>query len=57
MAIKGTDVIERVRRSTLNMTNVNTAHKSKGGFRQNRIVENDFATTLYDQMKLRFTAS
>ena len=42
--IKVTDVIEYVRRSTLNMTNLNTAHKRKGRSTLYHIVENDFVT-------------
>ena len=51
-----TDVIEYVRRSTLNMTNVNTAHKRKGRSRLYHIVENDFATTVKAKWKPSLTS-
>ena len=44
--IKVTDVIEYVRRSTLSMTNLNTAHKRQGTSRLYHIVENDFSATV-----------
>ena len=40
-----TDATEYVRRSTLNMTNLKTAHKRKDRSRLYHIVGNDFATT------------
>ena len=44
--IKMTDVIEYVRRSTLNMTSLHTAHKRKDRSRLYHVVENLFATTV-----------
>ena len=50
--IKVTDVIEYTRRSTLNFTNLNTAHKRKGRSKLHQIVENDFVTTATTKRKL-----
>ena len=52
-----TDVIEYVRRSTLNMTNLNTGHRRKGGPRQTHIVDNDFARTVTTTWKLGLNIS
>ena len=49
-----TDVIEYVRRSTPNMTNLNVAHKRKGISRLYHIVEDDFAKTVTTKWKLGF---
>ena len=51
---KVTDVIEYVRRSTLNMTNLNAAHKRKGRSTLYHIVQNDFAMTVTTKWKLGF---
>ena len=48
-----TNVIEYARRFTLNMTNLNKAHKRKGRSRLYRIVENDFATTVTTKRSVR----
>ena len=49
--IKVTDVIDYVHRFTLNMTNLNTAHKRKDTSRLYRIVQDDFATTVTTKWK------
>ena len=49
--IKVTDVIEYVRRSTLDMTNLNEAHKREGRSRLYHIIENDFPTTVATKWK------
>ena len=43
--IEVTDVIEYVRRTTLNVTNLNTVHKREDRSRLYHIVKNVFATT------------
>ena len=48
------NVTEYVRRSTLNMTNLNPAYKRKGRPRLYNIVENDFAGTVTTKWKLDF---
>ena len=50
--IKVTDVMEYMRRSTLHMTNLNTANKRKCRSSLYHIVENDFATTFTTKWKL-----
>ena len=47
-----TDVIDYVRRSTLNMTNLNTTLKRKGRSELYHIVENDFSTSVTTEWKL-----
>ena len=47
-----TDVIEYARRSTLYMTNLNTANKRQIDVTLYHIVENDFATTFTTEWKL-----
>ena len=52
-----TGVIEYGRRSTLSVTNMNTAHKRKGRSRLYNIVENDFATAVTTKWKLVYKQS
>ena len=49
-----TDVIEYVRRSTLNTTKLNTDHKRKGRSRLYHIVENDIAAAVKTKWKIGF---
>ena len=49
-----TDVAEHIYRSTLNMSNLNTANKREGRSRPYNFVENDFATTDATKWKLGF---
>ena len=47
-------MIECVRRSTLNITNLNTTNKRKGKSRLYHIVDNDRTTTVATKWKLGF---
>ena len=53
--INVTDVIEYVHRSTLKMTNLNTAHQEKIDLDYYYIVQDDFASTVTIKWKPGFT--